>query len=134
MPAFRFKYVDSQNVDGVWEQCNENCVKNQLDAEKLCERWITDFNDLELRRYGDRAHLRKINIVEFIGDGPLNHEWNKLNSITIGNDGHGHRDKWACKVCGCEGLRYGLSGTIKRIGKWKGKKFETCHGAERPKQ
>ena len=75
MPAFRFKFkiINSQDADGIWEEHNENCVKNQSDAEKLCERWITDFNRIELIRYGDRAHLRKIEIVEFIG-GDYSHE------------------------------------------------------------
>ena len=130
MPKFRFQWTDRRTPEGVWEEHNENEVVCQDSAASLASCWIESFNETEWIRYGASGAPRTITAVEFIGDGPPQHEWEKANSMTLGNDGHGHRDKWVCKVCGCVGLRYGLSQVIKRTGKWRAKKYEFCNVQE----
>lgn len=126
MPKFKFKFTDRKTPEGFWETANENRVTNQSQAEQCVAQWIESFNRTEQIRYGEKGCPRTVVEVVFIGDGPTSHEYEKKNAFSMGGDGHGTRDKWVCKNCGCTGLRYGLSAVIKRTGKWRAKKYEFC--------
>lgn len=130
MPKFKFKVTTKNNPAGFWENHNENSVVDQESADKLARGWVKSYNATEVLRYGEKAETREIVCVEFVGDGDRQHEFEKRNLYTVAGDGHAPRDKWVCKHCGCEGLRYGLSSTIKRTGKWTAKKYEFCKGKE----
>lgn len=123
---FKFKWVDRATPDGVWETHNENKVTDKETAATLVAEWIKAFNEVELMRYGGNGKPRTVVDIQIVGEGPRRHEFEKSNSMTIGGDGHAPRDRWVCKVCGCVGLRYGVSGTIKRTGAWSAKKYEFC--------
>lgn len=124
MPKFKMK-VRGRN-DEWWEDYNLNEVADQAGAEAWANETIRRFNETEHVRYGDKAVDRLLLEVVFLGAGPAQHEWQKINSFTI-VDQHGARDKWRCKNCGCEAFRYGISDTLKRTGKWRAKKHEVCN-------
>ncbi len=123
MPKFRIHVKDSHS--DWWEDYNKNDVTNQTQAHQWGLDILVSFNEEEVQRYGAKARTRKLLAAEFIGDGPLHHDYHKVNTVTI-NDQHGMRDVWQCSKCGCKGFRYGLSAVIRRTGKWRAKKYDNC--------
>jgi hypothetical protein len=126
MPRFRIKVKNSHSE--WWEEYCKNEVTDAASAKTWADKTLRAFNDGEQRIYGDKGKPRTLIAVDFLGDGPLDHEWEKQNSFTLGGDGHRYRDQYRCKRCGCQALRYGISEAIIRTGKWRAKKYEHCIG------
>ena len=127
---FQFTWVAERYPDPITETYNEPDVVDQATAEKSASAMIAGYNQGEVLRYGPgNKGVRQIVSVKFLGDDDeKQHDWEKVNLVTRMGDGHGARDKWRCKVCGCEALRYGVSSTFKRIGEWRSSRFKHCPG------
>jgi hypothetical protein len=111
-----------------WEEFSYNEVTDHATAEAFAKNMIADFNETERLRYGARAHLRELLAVEFIGEGPLQHEWEKANLVTIMSRS-GSYDLMRCRVCGCTARRYGVGeAPFRRMGKSAAKKYDHCPG------
>lgn len=124
MPRFRIKVKNSHSE--WWEEYYKNEVIDFSTAKTWADKTLQAFNDSEQIIYGEKGRPRSLIEVDFIGDGPLDHEWEKQNLFTRGRDGHQYRDQYRCKRCGCQALRYGIGNAITRTGKWRAKKYEHC--------
>jgi len=124
MPRFRIKVQTGHSV--WWEEYCKNEVTDAATAKTWALEKLRFFNETEQAKYGDKVIPRSLVEVAFLGDGRLEHEWEKRNSFTRGGDGHGYRDQYQCKRCGCQALRYGIGESITRTGKWRAKKYEYC--------
>lgn len=127
---FQFTWADGRCPGPVTETYNDPSVVDRATAEASAAAMIASYNEEEVQRYGPgNRGIRQILSVKFLGDdSDKPHDWEKVNLVTSMGDGHGARDKWRCKICGCEALRYGVSSTFKRIGNWRSAKFKHCPG------
>ena len=120
--------VKNDQLPPWWEEFSYNEVTDQATAEAFAKKMIEDYNETERARYGARAHLREVLAVEFVGAGPLRHEWEKANLVTIMSRS-GSYDVMRCRVCGCTARRYGLGeAPFRREGKWSAAKCQNCPG------
>ncbi len=69
---------------------------------------------------------REVVNVTVLDEKENNHEWRKVNAITVSHAGRTF-DKYECERCGITGKRHGVA-LLKRDSKYKAKKYEKCQG------
>jgi hypothetical protein len=84
-------------------------VDNSIaDKENHIKKIISEFNEVEMSRYGKDVDLREfVEIVEIVPETNL-HNWFKVNPVTI-KDRTGYYDKYECTYCKKKFKRYGFS-------------------------
>ena len=118
----KFRIHVKDDVSNWWEDYNESSVVDMPSAEEEGRKMVRLYNWTLRPGEAPRTFIE----AQLVGEGELDHDWEKTNLVTVtGKHGASH-DTLRCKRCGCEARRYGLS-NIRRVGKWAKPKWEHCH-------
>jgi hypothetical protein len=112
--------------DGTNEPWVEDYDKPQVktidDANEFAVALIQQFNNT--LRPGEKS--RKVLFVEIAGEsGPPDHDWSKMNLVTVMDPRLGFYDILQCTRCGITAKRFGLD-RILIDRKFRAKKFQKC--------
>jgi hypothetical protein len=119
------KYLDS--YEPPWaESCDRPEIKTEADANRWGRNIVKFYNDTLLPYEREREFVR----IEWIGDESREHNWKKVNAITI-KDKAGLYDRMRCEHCGITGKRFGLEGNIVRDHLFKANGYSDCDKAKK---
>ena len=106
------------------EDYDRRDIKTLEDANAYATAIVQRFN--ETLRPGERA--RKVVRVQITGQSTeQNHDWSKINLVTIIDPRMGMYDLMRCTACGISAKRFGLTNIIIDR-QWGAKKYQKCKG------
>jgi hypothetical protein len=110
--------------DAPWiEDYNKTDIRTEKEAREWAEATVENFNNT--LRPGEK--VRKLLDVTFEGnDAVAQHDWQKMNAITVVDPRMGVYDIMECKVCFITAKRYGLTNLVIDR-QWRAKKYKSCN-------
>jgi hypothetical protein len=118
MPKF---IVVVENDRGRWEEEYDKLV---ADPRKWAEETVARFN---ATLYPKELPRRLVDVI-LVGDSEQ-HDWHKINLVTVSDHLGRLYDILRCKRCGVTAKRFGLE-DIRRDRQFKAKKYAKCKGCD----